>query len=694
MVWTAIVCWLWCCMLLSRIPACCQAAVSDVVIVNISSPSCVQQGSMALNCSWPSELTIRTAEAITLPRNYVQLLFQWGSFSWQREVSNNGRLDNSDATNTTIIVSYSPRVYEPTVMLAIMNVTVLASYSVPAGPPFTGLSFSYEPPPSLSSISGCEGSGLVTYNCVPHSTVLTLRGSGFHWYYRQSGDSLGIGNSSYWLQPGAIFDTTMIVLNDTTALVPLNRSYIYLLLPYHYNGLVLPIRLAMPKYNMSSGSFKAFATNSLSISFVPLPPPIIRLVTPHSGRQNYCVPANSSDASSPIINCEPLFSTIWIEAWYSYDATITVGGYSCNSQSFYTSRHPGFVCSLPLIPSFVPGLLYNVTMRNYAGSFTVPAAVAFTGLPFVYGMTACEDVGWANSYGGQCLEGQLVIIYGAHLLPDPSLQVLLINAARYGDDSIHVRCLQPTFINSSAVSCVLPSFSNATQASLFIGRSMRVRVVYSSYSSNNFNSVVYIDPQSPVITDVSGCGTSRTVLLATECRSGDVLRLTGERLLGQTSSVLQVRATYDYRRPAICSVLANFTTNSSIQCTLATFNSSVDWWRMDEPLTLQAAVRSEADLASAGGWRYSNVFRIALTLRPNDPLQPTDGEESSDEAAVILPAVVGPVVVLVLLLVAALLWLHRRSRTMTPSLRTEEAVDGGTRKWWRVEDDKSRVELS
>jgi heme/copper-type cytochrome/quinol oxidase subunit 2 len=81
-------------------------------------------------------------------------------------------------------------------------------------------------------------------------------------------------------------------------------------------------------------------------------------------------------------------------------------------------------------------------------------------------------------------------------------------------------------------------------------------------------------------------------------------------------------------------------------------------------------------------------------LRPNDPLQPTDGEESSDEAAVILPAVVGPVVVLVLLLVVALIWLHRRSRTMTPSLRTEEAVDGGTRKWWRVEDDKSGVELS
>jgi hypothetical protein len=55
-----------------------------MVIVNISSPSCVQQGSMALNCSWPSELTIRIAEAIVMPRNFVQLLFQWGFFSWQR----------------------------------------------------------------------------------------------------------------------------------------------------------------------------------------------------------------------------------------------------------------------------------------------------------------------------------------------------------------------------------------------------------------------------------------------------------------------------------------------------------------------------------------------------------------------------------------------------------------------------------
>jgi hypothetical protein len=526
--------------------------------------------------------------------------------------------------------------------------------------------------------------------------VLTLRGSGFHWYYRQSGDSLAIGNNSYWLQPGSNFDITMIVLNDTTALVPLNRSYIYLVLPYHYNGVVLPLRLAMPKYNASFGGFKAFATNSLSISFVPLPAPIITLVKRHSGRQSYCVPANSSDASSPIVNCEPLFSTIWIEAWYSYDATITVGGYPCNSQSFYASRHPGFVCSLPLIPSFIPGLQYNVTMSNYAGSFTVPAAVAFTGLPFVYALTACEDIGTSYN-GGYCLEGQRIVIYGDHLLPDPSLQVLLINA-KYGDDSIQPRCLQPAFVNCTAVTCVLPSFSNATQASFFVGTYLRVRVIYASSRSNDFSSTVYIDPLSPVITGVTGCSAGSTALVATDCRSGDVLALTGERLSGQASSVLQVRPTYNDRRPAICSVLVNLTTNSSIQCTLAKFNSSDNWWRMNEAIPLQVAVRSVVDLTSVNGWRYSNAFRIALTLQPDEPLQPTGGGDSNYEAAVVVPAVVGPVVVLVLLLVAALLWLRRQSRTMTtsdaPSLRTVDAVDDGTRKWWRVQYDKSRVVLS
>ena len=104
------------------------------------------------------------------------------------------------------------------------------------------------------------------------------------------------------------------------------------------------------------------------------------------------------------------------------------------------------------------------------------------------------------------------------------------------------------------------------------------------------------------------------------------------------------------------------------------------------------------DLASSSGWRYSNVFRIALTLQPAEPLQPTEAGHSTAEAALIVPAVVGPLVVVGLLLLAGLVWLRRHRTTMTssgaPTLRTEDAGDAGTRKWWTVDDSSSRVELS
>ena len=219
-------------------------------------------------------------------------------------------------------------------MLVSMNVTVMQSYNTPAGPPFAGVSFSYQPPPSLTSISGCEGSGPGTYGCLPHSTVLTLRGSGFHWYFKSNGDRIAIGNVSYWLQPGAVYDITLIVLNDTAALVPLNRSYLHLLPPYQYGGQVLPIRLTIPQYNESSERFVAVPSNSLSISFVPLPAPIITLISSQTSRQNGKCVSNSSGATWPVLNCEPVFSSIWVQAWYSYGAVITVGGYPCESQSY------------------------------------------------------------------------------------------------------------------------------------------------------------------------------------------------------------------------------------------------------------------------------------------------------------------------------------------------------------------------
>ncbi len=89
---------------------------------------------------------------------------------------------------------------------------------------FDILTFAYEPPPTLYSISGCEQSGLGTFHCVAHEDVLTLTGVGFRWFWKRTGDTIIIGEVGYWLSPGAGSPPGLLVTNDTYATVPLDRS--------------------------------------------------------------------------------------------------------------------------------------------------------------------------------------------------------------------------------------------------------------------------------------------------------------------------------------------------------------------------------------------------------------------------------------------------------------------------------------
>ena len=48
--------------------------------------------------------------------------------------------------------------------------------------PFPGFAFPYSPPPVLTSISGCNRSGVATLGCDPETTLLTFTDSGCLWF--------------------------------------------------------------------------------------------------------------------------------------------------------------------------------------------------------------------------------------------------------------------------------------------------------------------------------------------------------------------------------------------------------------------------------------------------------------------------------------------------------------------------------
>ena len=68
-----------------------------------------------------------------------------------------------------------------------------------------GLSFAVIPPPVLTGVSGCQGQGATTLDCVVDLDVLTIYGTGFSFFSDQYGFQSDIG--SYYYDTNSVYDT-------------------------------------------------------------------------------------------------------------------------------------------------------------------------------------------------------------------------------------------------------------------------------------------------------------------------------------------------------------------------------------------------------------------------------------------------------------------------------------------------------
>ena len=176
-------------------------------------------------------------------------------------------VDPTDLTQTTLIAQVTPSSYSPRWLQTLLNLTISLGSSSTSFPSF---SFAYDPPPFLTSISGCEGSGLLTTACIPGSSILTFQGSGMRWLGLGSGirDYVQLNLDDITVSLGG----QLVTVNDSAAALALSSTY--QLLPRHYNGVPLPISFTFNTFNTQSRTFSQWSTNNLSVSFVsiPLPP--------------------------------------------------------------------------------------------------------------------------------------------------------------------------------------------------------------------------------------------------------------------------------------------------------------------------------------------------------------------------------------------------------------------------------------
>ena len=246
------------------------SSIVDAVINSVT--GCTDVYPITVNCSMPANLTFHTSGVGQLlvggaaGQSVVLVDYPGGRISFPVY------LDATDSTNSTLWATVRPGAYSPQWLSTLLNVSLLVSgYANIPSPAFT---FAYEPVPVISSISGCTGSGQATLNCLPDSAVLTIQGTGIGWLATTS-MQLRIGDNTVYTQPYSSFTD----VNATYGTLSLASIYYGLLLPEHYNGVMLPLQFQSTT-TLAGGSRLVIATNVMSISFAPLPPPVFN--TPYS----------------------------------------------------------------------------------------------------------------------------------------------------------------------------------------------------------------------------------------------------------------------------------------------------------------------------------------------------------------------------------------------------------------------------
>ena len=383
-----------------------------------------------------------------------------------------------------------------------------------------------------------------------------------------------------------------------------------------------------------------------------MPPPSVTSMAARG-----CNGTGAYSSTPPFTKCVPLSSVLIVWGNYMYGSDLMVGGVLCNA----FSNAQSLTCWLPLIPDYTPGHYYDVQLVNSAGAVTLSGLVSFVGGPVLFSMTLC--VNWdsgASQLGGHCQPGASIAVYGVGFYPDDSLQIIF---TQLGSPAANFSCLQPAYINSTTLSCTLPSAADSSSnVTRFLGYGMYLQLAFNR--STVLSNRVYVSPldwpNPPLVSYVSGsCAASDGALAVTGCAMGSLLTLQGSNLNGSDLSVYSTG-------PAVQSgtnlgwvyltCVVQSVSPSAISCLLPAPG--------DELLgSLEPGVSyvwSGSLMDSAGRYRRLNAFSVAFAPAASALTSSSGGGGGGggggSNTSVILIGVLVPALVLLLLLLSVLLW--------------------------------------
>ena len=418
-----------------------------------------------------------------------------------------------------------------------------------------GLSLPARATPTLSAIAGCEGSGAATELCAPDHDVLYFSGTGLSLFLELSVFMLTLGGRVTALGSGAVLSASESVLA-----LKLNSSYVWVVQPENYDGTLLPVGLRLTSYSLLSNAQQEWTVDGgLSVSFAPLPPPIITslqagFLTGGSGGAG-CSPSNTSTPSSlAFVGCVAGTNSILLTGHYLYQLNMSLsapgkGVWLCENYGVGDAAHYQYAF-LPLIPEDEPGLAWDLTVVTPTGQLTFPGLITYSTAPYLSSLVSCTNFSPydTNPFYTSCTAGRTLTVLGSNFPKDPALSIVLSSSpgpTALGLPPLNVSCLTPLWVDSRTLTCVIPSL-DAAVGPRFWGVTNAVRAVFPStgQASTALSAVIVAYPDSPIVTSISGCAASTSPLSVTGCKGGDVLTLRGFNLSTAASAYIQLYDEY------------------------------------------------------------------------------------------------------------------------------------------------------
>ena len=519
-----------------RRPTCGSLSILSIT----SNGSCVDVYPVVTRCTLPATLTVSLSGPIVVPQYRFFLILDSGdSDSAAALISNPSDPTNSSVRATVLLDGYALSQMGRPVSVYLYD-TQTANRSVALS---GGVSVAPVPVPSLASISGCQGGGAATSGCVPTVDTLAFTGSGFLTFNMLSDVELVVGTSSGYLYADRSGSGVQVV-NDSYITLSLDTAYELVVQAVHYSGASLPIKFNLRYYSYVQRRLLPFYTNALSISFAPLPPPIVTtILAPKAispGNEGGCSPEVlvAPFSGSGFMGCLGGLNYLFFSGHYLYLTSVTLS--RADTATTWPCAVPYFsgyaatlsVCYLPWIPTDVPGQAWDVQLTTPAGSQLISRLVSFVTTPALTGLGRCtasaeslrENLPWLSPL---CAPGAVLTLRGSSFVSDPAVTVLL----GIPSTTAAVVCPQATRVSSTIITCVVPAL-NATFAAAMYGRpnSVQVRFPSANSSTNTLQGGIVAYPDSPVLTAISGCSASNGSLGLSECRPGDLLTVTGTNL--------------------------------------------------------------------------------------------------------------------------------------------------------------------